>query len=166
MSKENNINYTPGTFSKESVDKALNIPILKVGDIIIATKVCCFRQDENTEVGKEYVVKWVNKKNRFEFAIQVGVWNFAVIEVNDFNSFFRLKTEADNQDGINNSPVGLKPLWLNKEARYREIKEAMGRYNQAKKSVPTEWINELNETEEWIRNWRKEHQTIGADPIK
>ena len=113
MSKENNTNYTPGTFSKESVDKALK-----------NTKDPMFFMDEAT-------------RN----------------EIND-----RMMEDL--------SPIGLKPLWLNKEARYIEIKEAINRYNQAKKSVPQEWIDELNETEEWIRNWRKEHQTIGADPVK
>ena len=102
ISKENNINYTPGTFSKESVDKALK-----------NTKDPMFFMDEAT-------------RN----------------EIND-----RMMEDL--------SPIGLKPLWLNKEARYIEIKEAINRYNQAKKSVPQEWIDELNETEEWIKNWRK-----------
>lgn len=105
MSKENNINYTSGTFSKESVEDALK-----------NTKNPMFFMDEAT-------------RN----------------EIND-----RMMEDL--------SPIGLKPLWLNKEARYIEIKEAMGRYNQAKKSVPQEWIDELNETEEWIRNWRKEQK--------
>ena len=78
MSKENNTNYTPGTFSKESVDKALK-----------NTKDPMFFMDEAT-------------RN----------------EIND-----RMMEDL--------SPIGLKPLWLNKEARYIEIKEAIKRYNQA-----------------------------------
>ena len=100
--KGNKPQYTPGTFSKESVDKALK-----------NTKDPMFFMDEAT-------------RN----------------EIND-----RMMEDL--------SPIGLKPLWLNKEARYIEIKEAINRYNQAKKSVPQEWIDELNETEEWIKNWRK-----------
>jgi len=101
--------YTPGTFSKESVDEALKkhkqSPIQIMGD------------DMREEVHNRLV------------------------------------------DEVNRKPVGLKPLWLNKEARYNEIKEAIDRYNAAMLHIPTEWTDELQETEEWIRNWRAKNKT-------
>jgi len=72
-----------------------------------------------------------------------------------------MREEVHNRlvDEVNRKPIGLKPLWLIKEARYNEIKEAIDRYNAAMLHIPTEWTDELQETEEWIRNWRAKNKT-------
>ena len=42
-------------------------------------------------------------------------------------------------------PLGLVPRFIRDEARVKEILEAIGRYNEAGKPVPQEWLDELNE---------------------
>jgi hypothetical protein len=42
-------------------------------------------------------------------------------------------------------PLGLRPRYIVREERVREIKEAIKRYVDAEKSVPAEWLHELNE---------------------
>lgn len=42
-------------------------------------------------------------------------------------------------------PLGLVPRFIRDESRVSEILEAIGRYNEAGKPVPVEWLDELNE---------------------
>ena len=42
-------------------------------------------------------------------------------------------------------PLGLKPRWLAEEERFDEVDEAIKRYVQANKKVPSEWRDEWNE---------------------
>lgn len=39
-------------------------------------------------------------------------------------------------------PLGLSPEWLHKEKRLTEIREAIGRYVEAKYPVPLSWVTE------------------------
>lgn len=41
-------------------------------------------------------------------------------------------------------PIGLKPEWLWKEERRKEIVGAISRYLESGMKVPDEWINEYN----------------------
>lgn len=47
-------------------------------------------------------------------------------------------------------PVGLRPRFIVAELRAREIVAAMERYAEAKKPIPEEWREELNELNEWL----------------
>lgn len=42
-------------------------------------------------------------------------------------------------------PLGLRPRWVADEARFCEIHSAIGRYIEARKAVPREWLEEMIE---------------------
>lgn len=42
-------------------------------------------------------------------------------------------------------PLGLKPRYIHNSERLVEILHAMGRYSNARKPIPIEWINELGD---------------------
>lgn len=64
-------------------------------------------------------------------------------------------------------PLGLKPIWVHHEERLQEIKDAIKRYDDAKKDVPAEWINEAQTLQAWIygRNKDKE-ESSDKSPFK
>jgi hypothetical protein len=43
------------------------------------------------------------------------------------------------------TPVGLRPKWVWEAKRIGEIAEAIGRYIEAGKDIPLDWIDEYNE---------------------
>ena len=45
----------------------------------------------------------------------------------------------------NKPPLGLKPRWLHEMHRIQEIIDAMKRYSEVEKPIPTEWVDELKE---------------------
>lgn len=55
-----------------------------------------------------------------------------------------------------NPPIGLMPLWLHREQRYTEIRNAMDRYIDAGMPIPKEWRNELQTLEGWIQGRNEE----------
>jgi hypothetical protein len=46
---------------------------------------------------------------------------------------------------VKKPPIGLKPLWIHEEERYKDIYKAMMRYRRAKLIIPKEWVVEADE---------------------
>ncbi len=42
-------------------------------------------------------------------------------------------------------PLGLVPKWVRQKERYEEVCQAIARYYNANREIPTEWIEEYNE---------------------
>lgn len=42
-------------------------------------------------------------------------------------------------------PLGLVPKWVRQKERYEEVCQAIERYYNANREIPTEWIEEYNE---------------------
>lgn len=55
--------------------------------------------------------------------------------------------KINDKDTIDKVPLGLKPLWLHNTHRLDAINEAIKRYNVVKKSIPKDWIEELDSLE-------------------
>lgn len=66
-------------------------------------------------------------------------------------------------------PIGLKPLWLVKEQRLRDIQQAISRFNEANYAIPEEWQIEIKELTEWLNKYlpsRQEKKYTAADMRK
>lgn len=48
-------------------------------------------------------------------------------------------------------PLGLRPRYIAEEMRIREIEDAVARYKNADKVVPSEWVDELLELRDSVR---------------
>lgn len=48
-------------------------------------------------------------------------------------------------------PLGLRPRYIAEEMRIREIEDAVARYKNADKIVPSEWVDELLELRDSVR---------------
>lgn len=66
---------------------------------------------------------------------------------------------SNNSDGINKPPLGLRPKYLFDadfdnlfRNRALEILDAMRRYVEDDKSIPTEWTDELLGILDWVGN--------------
>lgn len=46
---------------------------------------------------------------------------------------------------MNKPPLGLKPRWKADEERAEEIAIAISRYQDARKAIPNEWLDEYDE---------------------
>lgn len=42
-------------------------------------------------------------------------------------------------------PLGLVPKWVRQKERYEEVCQAIARYYNANREIPTEWVEEYNE---------------------
>jgi len=49
-------------------------------------------------------------------------------------------------------PLGLTPKWIRQEERLKEVKEAMLRYFNAGKEIPSEWSEEYEELIEALKS--------------
>jgi hypothetical protein len=49
---------------------------------------------------------------------------------------------SGTERNIQKPPLGLTPKWIIDEHRMQDIHEAIMRYNQAHKEIPSEWIQE------------------------
>ncbi len=62
----------------------------------------------------------------------------------------------------NKQPIGLKPEWLHKEIRLKEINEAIDRYIEANQPVPLDWIVEQRIITLWLQNRKEEKESAKA----
>ena len=56
--------------------------------------------------------------------------------------------------------LGLTPKFIVWEYRLKEINEAMGRYLDAGKEIPDEWVKERNEILAYLKDRKDEEQKI------
>ncbi|MFP3637802.1 hypothetical protein [Paraburkholderia sp. SIMBA_054] len=49
-------------------------------------------------------------------------------------------------------PLGLRPRYIASEERAIEIVAACKRYDDAGKTIPSEWVEELTELNEWLED--------------
>lgn len=71
----------------------------------------------------------------------------------------------NNFDMVKKPPLGLIPLFIHKEQRLDEIRQAISRFNdfhQHKKLCPQEWLDEKHELEKWLWEFNKSKQS----PVK
>lgn len=68
--------------------------------------------------------------------------------------WFEKIIEEENKN-LTKPPLGLTPKWLFLEQRLIAIKEAIGRYVVANKEIPTEWLSEYVEIQEYLKNTEK-----------
>lgn len=57
-------------------------------------------------------------------------------------------------------PIGLKPRWMAESDRAQEIVNAITRYNDAKKEVPRDWLEELEEVNKWLEDHGYDAYTV------
>ncbi len=81
-----------------------------------------------------------------------------VLRYDTFDDYLR-ELESNTTEGKSTKPpLGLKPIWVHHEERLQEIKDAIKRYDDAKKDVPAEWINETQTLQSWIDGRNKEKE--------
>ena len=51
-------------------------------------------------------------------------------------------------------PIGIAPRWWVTEQRVIELRSAIARYVIADQAIPPEWIAELRDHREWLREYR------------
>lgn len=67
---------------------------------------------------------------------------------------------------ITKPPLGITPLWLHRERRLKEICDAIKRYNEAGKQIPTEWLAEKETLESWVAVGKdSQKKTVTREPI-
>lgn len=62
---------------------------------------------------------------------------------NSIDGWVKIVVPPEPKNDVEKPPLGLKPLFIHNEHRLNEIMEAIKNYSNANKSIPKEWVNEL-----------------------
>ena len=73
-------------------------------------------------------------------------------KVNDIKRLIAENKEMKEQLRLHNvsncaikPPLGLVPKWVRQKERYEEVRQAISRYYNDNREIPTEWVEEYNE---------------------